>query len=123
MDKVEGFAPELGDTQMDEKIIVLTKETYEQEVLRTAEPIVIDFYANWCRPCKMMAPVFEEAAAAYEGRVRFAKFNVDEGKKLALQSNVRSIPTLLFFKNGEEVDRAEQIGLAQLKQKIDALLS
>ncbi|MDR1573957.1 MAG: thioredoxin [Clostridiales Family XIII bacterium] len=108
---------------MNEKIIMLTEENYEKEVLQTATPIVIDFYADWCGPCKMMAPVFDEAVDAYDGKARFAKINVDESKKLAIQSKVLSIPTLLFFKNGEQVDRVTgAIDAAQLKGRIDALL-
>jgi thioredoxin 1 len=108
---------------MNEKIIMLTEENYEKEVLQTAEPIVIDFYADWCGPCKMMAPAFDEAAAAFEGKARFAKINVDESKKLAIQSKVLSIPTLLFFKNGEQVDRVTgAIDAVQLKGRIEALL-
>jgi thioredoxin 1 len=109
--------------RMNEKIIMLTEENYEKEVLQTATPIVIDFYADWCGPCKMMAPVFDEAVDAYDGKARFAKINVDESKKLAIQSKVLSIPTLLFFKNGEQVDRVTgAIDAAQLKGRIDALL-
>jgi thioredoxin 1 len=108
---------------MNEKIIKLTEENYEKEVLQTAEPIVIDFYADWCGPCKMMAPAFDAAADAYDGKARFAKINVDESKKLAIKSKVLSIPTLLFFKNGEEVDRVTgAIDTVQLKGRIDALL-
>jgi thioredoxin 1 len=92
-------------------------------VLQTSVPIVIDFYADWCNPCKMMAPAFDEVAAEYGDRVRFAKINVDESKKLAIKSKVLSIPTLLFFKGGEQVDRVNgALDAVQLKGRLDALL-
>ncbi|MDR2770638.1 MAG: thioredoxin [Clostridiales Family XIII bacterium] len=108
---------------MNEEIIVLTEENYDAEVLQTPAPIVIDFYADWCNPCKLMAPAFDEAAAEYAGRVRFAKINVDESKKLAIKSKVLSIPTLLFFKDGEQVDRVTgPLDAVQLKGRLEALL-
>jgi thioredoxin 1 len=109
---------------MNAQILILTEENYEKEVLQTPTPIVIDFYADWCNPCKMMAPAFEEVAAEYGDRVRFAKINVDESKKLAIKSKVLSIPTLLFFKGGEPVDRVTgPLDAVQLKGRLDALLS
>jgi thioredoxin 1 len=109
---------------MNENIIMLTEENYEKEVAQSSSPIVIDFYADWCNPCKMMAPVFDEAAAEYEGKVRFAKINGYESKKLAIKSKVLSIPTLLFFKGGEQVDRVTgALDAVQLRGRIDALLS
>jgi thioredoxin 1 len=109
---------------MNENIIMLTEDNYETEVLQSSLPVVIDFYADWCNPCKMMAPVFDEAAVEYDGRVRFAKINVDESKKLAIKAKVLSIPTLLFFKGGEQVDRVTgALDTVQLRGRIDALLS
>jgi thioredoxin 1 len=108
---------------MNENIIMLTEENYEEEVLKNPKPIVIDFYADWCKPCTLMAPAFDEAALEYDGRVRFAKINVDESKKLAIRSKVLSIPTLLFFKDGEQTDRVSgPLDAVQLKGRIDALL-
>ncbi|MDR2295582.1 MAG: thioredoxin [Clostridiales Family XIII bacterium] len=109
---------------MNAQILILTEENYEKEVLQTPTPIVIDFYADWCNPCKMMAPAFDEAAAEYGDRVRFAKINVDESKKLAIRAKVLSIPTLLFFKDGEQADRVTgPLDAVQLKGRLDALLS
>ncbi|MDR3294523.1 MAG: thioredoxin [Clostridiales Family XIII bacterium] len=108
---------------MSDGIIFLTEDNYEQEVLQTPEPIVIDFYADWCGPCKAMAPAFDEAALNYGGKVRFAKINVDEQKKLAISNKVMSIPTLLFFKNGEQADRVSgALDATQLAGRLDALL-
>ena len=85
--------------------------------------VVIDFYADWCGPCKMMAPIFEETMAEYEGRVVFAKINVDESKGIAMKYKVLGIPTLIFFKEGEVADRVSGvIEKGTLCGKIDALL-
>jgi thioredoxin 1 len=108
---------------MSENIIILTEENYEKEVKGTPGITVIDFYADWCMPCKLMAPAFAEAALEYEGRARFAKINVDEYKKLAIKNKVLGMPTLLFFKDGEEADRVSgPLDAVQLKGRIDALI-
>jgi thioredoxin 1 len=108
---------------MDDKILRVTEENFEAEVLNSQEPVAIDFYADWCGPCKVMAPVFDSVSREYEGRVRFAKINVDEQKKLAISHKVMSIPTLLFYKNGEQADRVTgAVDATQLKGRLDALL-
>ncbi|MDR0357614.1 MAG: thioredoxin [Clostridiales Family XIII bacterium] len=102
-------------------IITLTVENYETEI--SSGSIVIDFFANWCGPCKSFAPVFEEAAARYEGKIKFAKINVDEQRDLALKNKVMSIPTLLFFKDGEQVDRVTGVtDQATLSKKLDLIV-
>ena len=83
----------------------VTDATFEAEVLKSQGPVVVDFWAEWCGPCKMIAPVLEEAAGHYEGKVRIAKLNVDENATVAVKFNIRSIPTLLLFKKGEVVAR------------------
>jgi thioredoxin 1 len=108
---------------MDDRIIQLTEDNYEKEVFQSSAPIVIDFYADWCGPCKMMEPVFAEAADSYAGRVRFARIDVGEQKKLAISNKVLNIPTMLFFKDGEQVDRVMgALDETQLKARLDALL-
>ena len=93
------------------------------ETLNTDQPVVIDFWATWCVPCKAIAPVIEEVAAEYEGKAVVAKCNVDDAEDAPMQYGIRSIPTLLFFKNGELVDRhVGVISKADLSAKIDALL-
>ena len=101
--------------------MILTESNYDAEI--TSGAIVIDFYADWCGPCKMMAPTFDEAAAAFEGKIRFAKINIDEQRKLAVANKVMSIPTLLFFKDGELKDRVTGvIDAATLTQKLNAIV-
>jgi len=87
------------------------------------KPVVVDFWAEWCGPCRMIAPIIGELATEYEGKVAIGKMNVDENNEFAAQFGIRSIPTILFFKGGNLVDK--HVGLAQkavLKEKIDALL-
>ncbi|MDR1247285.1 MAG: thioredoxin family protein [Clostridiales Family XIII bacterium] len=108
---------------MNGNIIMLTEENYEGEVLSKQGLIVIDFYADSCMPCKLMAPAFAEVALEYEGRARFAKINVYDSKKLALKNKVLGMPTLLFFKDGEEADRVSgPLDAVQLKGRVDALI-
>jgi thioredoxin 1 len=77
---------------------------FQAEVLNSAEPVVVDFWAEWCGPCKMIAPALEEIAVEMGGRVKIAKLNIDENPQLAAQFGVRSIPTLAIFKNGQVAD-------------------
>lgn len=108
---------------MSAKPIFLTEETFESEVLNSDLPVLIDFYADWCGPCKAIGPIVEKLAEKYEGKAKICKLNVDEQRKIALTYKVMSIPTLFIFKGGEIKDRI--IGLqpqAVLEQKLDALL-
>ncbi len=98
----------------------LNDQNFESVVLKADKPVVVDFWATWCGPCKMLAPIFEQVAAEYEGKVVFAKVDVDECEALARSFGIMSIPTLIYFKNGEVV--AKETGLkqkAQLATKIN----
>ena len=87
------------------KPIELTKQSLQSEVLESETPALVDFWADWCGPCHQIAPVLRELAGEFEGRVTVAKVNVDEEPDLAARYGIRSIPSLLLFRNGEVVDR------------------
>jgi thioredoxin 1 len=86
-------------------ILTLTQENFNKEVLQSPQPILVDFWAEWCGPCKMLAPILDELAGEYDGRVRIGKVNIDEHQELAAQFGIRSIPTLLLFREGEVTDQ------------------
>lgn len=85
--------------------IELYKETFEQEVLQSDIPVLVDFWATWCGPCEMIAPIVKEIADEYDGKILVGKVNVDEEPDLTMQYNVSSIPTLMVFKNGQLVNK------------------
>jgi len=101
------------------RYVTATDETFQSEVLQRAEPVLVDFWASWCGPCRMIAPVIEELAADFEGRAKVAKVDVDDNPQVAGRYGIRSIPTLLFFKNGQVVDQV--IGVAPKKVLADKL--
>ena len=88
-----------------EKIIQADGSTFDSDVLQSDVPVLVDFWAEWCGPCRMVAPVLEEIAEEGDGKVRIAKVNVDENQEIAMQYGVSSIPTFILFKNGEAADR------------------
>lgn len=105
------------------KPIVVTDDTFEQEVLKSDIPVVVDFWAIWCGPCRMIAPVVEELAEQYDGKVKFAKVDVDDQQKYAGQFGIRSIPTLLIFKDGKVVDQIiGAVPKGELDKKVKAQL-
>lgn len=102
--------------------IVITDSNFD-ELLSADLPLVVDFWAEWCGPCKMIAPVVEELSSEYSGKVNIGKMDVDDNNEIATRYGIRNIPTILFFKNGQLVDK--QVGATQkgaLVQKIEALL-
>jgi len=86
------------------KPIPLTEDNFEKEVLKSDKPVLVDFWAGWCSPCLIVAPSVEEIAAEYEGKLKVGKVNVDENRGTAASYGIRSIPTLMVFKNGKVVD-------------------
>ena len=99
--------------------IIITKENFESEVLKSDIPVLVDFWATWCGPCRMLAPVIEEIAEEYAGKVKVGKIDVDQQGELAMQFRVASIPTLMVFKDGKVVNQA--LGYMP-KAKVEALL-
>jgi thioredoxin 1 len=101
----------------------INSQNYEQEVENSETPVIIDFWAEWCGPCQMLGPVFEELSSDYDGKLKFVKANTEENTELAGKFSVQGIPCLIVVKKGEEVDRI--VGFAPapvLKQKIDSIL-
>jgi thioredoxin 1 len=104
-------------------VIDVSDQTFENEVIKSSLPVLLDLWAPWCGPCRMVAPVIEGLAEKYEGRVKFCRLNVDENPQTAVRYSIMSIPTLLFFKDGQVADTV--IGAVPertLQPKIDALL-
>ena len=102
----------------------ITKDTFEKEVLQSKTPVLVDFWAPWCGPCRIVGPVLEKISSEYANKLAFSKLNVDDGQEIAAKYDVRGIPCMIVFKNGNEVDRI--IGAypeAQLRSRIDMILA
>jgi thioredoxin 1 len=108
---------------MSDKLVQVTDQGFSDAVLKSDKPVVVDFWAPWCRPCLMMAPMFEELAGEYADKMVFAKMNTDDNQITPGGYGIQGIPTLIFFRGGREIDRL--VGLQRsevLRQRIDAAL-
>ena len=102
----------------------ITDDSFESDVLNSDKPVLVDFWAEWCGPCRMVEPVVEELADEYEGKAKIGKVNVDENPQISMKYGIRSIPSLLIFKNGEVVDQiVGAVPKSRLKKQLDAQLT
>ena len=111
-------------TENSNNLIHVTDDDFEMAVLQSSVPVIVDFWAPWCAPCRMVAPILEDIAKDYAGKVVVAKVNTDENPNWAIRYGVRGIPTMLFIKNGQEVDR--QVGAVpkqMITNKLTAVLA
>ena len=106
---------------MSDKVVHLTDSSFDAEVLQSDIPVLVDFWAEWCGPCKMIAPILDELADEYDGKLKIAKLNIDENQATAPQYGVRGIPTLILVKNGSvEAQQVGAVSKSQLATFIDS---
>ena len=106
---------------MSDNIVHVSDQSFEQEVLNSEVPVLIDYWAEWCGPCKMIAPVLEELAAEYGDKLKIAKLNIDENPETPPRYGIRGIPTLMLFKNGNvEATKIGAVSKSQLSEFIDS---
>ena len=105
---------------MSAKVVTVSDAEFEQTVLKSDKPVMLDFWAEWCQPCKMLAPTIEEIAGEYEDTIKIGKLNVDDNPSTATKYGIRGIPTLLFFKGGKVVQQVTGVkSKAEIKKIID----
>ncbi|MFN2308373.1 MAG: thioredoxin TrxA [Gammaproteobacteria bacterium] len=108
---------------MSEHIVYVTDASFEADVLKSSDPVLVDYWAEWCGPCKMIAPILDEIAEAYAGKVKIAKLNIDENPQTPPKYGIRGIPTLMLFKNGNvEATKVGAVSKSQLTAFIDSNL-
>ncbi len=104
--------------------IQLTDDTFDKDVLQSPQPVLVDFWAPWCGPCRMLAPLVEELAKEYTGKIKVAKINTDEHPNAASRFKISAIPTLLFFKGGKVVEQLVGVhSKAEIKKTLDAMVA
>lgn len=108
---------------MSEQIVHLSDDSFETEVLNSGQPVLVDYWAEWCGPCKMIAPVLDEIAGEYAGKIKVAKLNIDDNPNTPPRYGIRGIPTLMLFKDGEvEATKVGAVSKSQLTAFIDSNL-
>ena len=104
--------------------VAVTDATFQDEVVNSSTPVVVDFWAEWCGPCKAIAPIVEELAGEYDGKVKFAKVDVDKNQDTAMQLGIRGIPTLIIFNGGKAVDQVVgAVPKSMLKKRVDEAIA
>ena len=108
---------------MSEHIHYVTDDSFDTEVIKSAQPVLVDFWAEWCGPCKMIAPILDEIATQYSGRIKVAKLNIDDNQNVPAKYGIRGIPTLMLFKNGNvEATKVGALSKSALAAFIDSNL-
>jgi thioredoxin 1 len=106
---------------VSEQILYLTDDTFEKEVINSSNPVLVDYWAEWCGPCKMIAPILEEIASEYTGKIKVAKLNIDENPQTPPKYGIRGIPTLMLFKDGNvEATKVGALSKSQLTAFLDS---
>jgi thioredoxin 1 len=106
---------------VSEHILYVTDDSFEQEVIKSSEPVLVDYWAEWCGPCKMIAPILDEIASEYSGKIKVAKLNIDDNPQTPPKYGIRGIPTLMLFKDGNvEATKVGALSKSQLAAFIDS---